>query len=314
MLKVCLLGVGGISGSHIRGWKNIDFAELTGICDIRPEQMEKYPEYTHYTDFEEMVKAEKPDILDICLPTFLHTEYSVRALEMGINVVCEKPVSLCRDDVAKIYGAAEKNGKKFMVAQVLRFWNEYEVLKEIYETEKYGKLLSGSMTRLGVIPRWSWDGWMQDEKRSGFTPYDLHIHDLDYMVYTFGKPKDAKVRRIKRPDQDFISVDYDFDGFFIHAEASWYAGCYPFGAKFRFQFEKAVVSNEGKGLIIYEDNGNITNLSEAQADASSEIALPKTSGYENELRYFASCVRDGKTPDKVKPEQLEQVIDILNSL
>ena len=44
MLKVALVGVGGISGAHIPAWEAMEDVELTALCDIRPEQMEKYPE------------------------------------------------------------------------------------------------------------------------------------------------------------------------------------------------------------------------------------------------------------------------------
>ena len=231
MLKVGLVGVGGISGAHIPAWEEMADAELVALCDIRPERMEKFTDKRCYTDFDEMLANEELDILDICLPTYLHADFAVKAMEKGINVITEKPISLKEEDIDRVYKTAEKNNVKFMVAQVLRFWPEYELLKEIYETKKYGKLLSGTMTRLGCYPKWSWDGWMMDEKRSGLVPFDLHIHDLDFMVYAFGMPKVAHQYRSKLPDQDFISISYDFGDFQLNSEASWYATSYPFTAK-----------------------------------------------------------------------------------
>ena len=55
MLKVALVGVGGISGAHISAWEAREDSELTALCDIRPKQMEKYPQKRHYTDFDEML-------------------------------------------------------------------------------------------------------------------------------------------------------------------------------------------------------------------------------------------------------------------
>jgi UDP-N-acetylglucosamine 3-dehydrogenase len=103
MLKVALVGVGGISGAHIPAWESMDDAELVAICDIRPERMENYPDKRHYTDFDEMLEKEDVDILDICLPTFLHADFAVKAMEKGINVICEKPISLKREDVQRVY-------------------------------------------------------------------------------------------------------------------------------------------------------------------------------------------------------------------
>lgn len=314
MLKIALAGVGGISGAHIPAWEAMEDAELVALCDIRPEQMEKYPDKRHYTDFDEMLGSEEIDILDICLPTYLHADYAVRAMEKGINVICEKPVSLKREDVARVYGTAEKNGVKFMIAQVLRFWPEYEVLKRIYDEKTYGRLLSGSMTRLGCYPKWSWDGWMMDEKRSGLVPFDLHIHDLDFMVYAFGKPLDKTVFRSKRPEQDYINAVYSYDGFFVSTEASWYASPYPFKAQFLFQFENAVVAFEDGKMTVYERDGKIFSPIGESVSDTGNIGLPASDAYANEINYFADCVRTGKDPEKVKPDGLETVIDILKSL
>ena len=85
MLKVGLIGVGGISGAHIPGWLALDEVELVALCDVRPEQMEKYPDIRNYTNFDEMLQNEELDILDICLPTFLHVEYAIKAMENRIK-------------------------------------------------------------------------------------------------------------------------------------------------------------------------------------------------------------------------------------
>lgn len=312
MLKVGLVGVGGISGNHIPAWEEMENSELTALCDVRPERLEMYPGKRHYTDFEEMLKSEQLDILDICLPTYLHADYAVRALERGIHVLCEKPISLKEEDVDRIYSTAEKNNVKFMVAHVLRFWPEYAQIKDIADSQRYGKLLSGRMTRVSEIPRWSWDGWMTDEERSGLVPFDLHIHDLDFMVYAFGKPTSVKTVRVKRPDQDSLSAIYEYDGAFISAESAWYAPAVPFIAEFHFQFEKAVLIFDGQKLTAHEIDGTKRDLSSDSQAGASAINLPKTNAYANEIVYFADCVANGKPVDKVKPEELKTVLELLN--
>lgn len=314
MLKVGLVGVGGISGAHIPVWEGMEQAELVALCDIRPERMEKYKGKRRYLDFDEMLDNEELDILDICLPTYLHADFAVKALNRGINVICEKPISLKEEDIDRVYNAAKENSVKFMVAQVLRFWPEYELLKEIYDTNKYGRLLSGTMTRLGCYPKWSWDGWMMDEKRSGLVPFDLHIHDLDFMVYAFGMPKVAYQYRSKLPDQDFIALSYDFGDFSVNSEASWYSTCYPFTAEFRFHFENALVSNENGKMVIYlRDDEKIDLSQQAEGDTGS-INLPKSDAYANEIYYFADCVVNNKPVEKIDPEELRCVLRILNNL
>lgn len=314
MYKVALVGLGGISNTHLPVWKELDGCELVAVCDTRPEQMDAYPDARHYTDFYEMLEKEKLDILDICVPTFLHTKFALAAMKKGIHVLCEKPVSMEVGDVELLYRTAEENHVKFMVAQCIRFWPEYVMLKEIYDTGRYGKLLSGEMERLGCYPKWSWDGWMMDENRSGLVPFDLHIHDLDFIVYAFGKPKEFKDYRARSENQDYINSIYEYDGFFITTEAAWYDAPYPFAANFRFQFEKALAVFENHEMTIYEKDGKIFKPVSQSGEDTGDIGLPKSNAYSNEINYFADCVLSGAEPDRVKPAELETVISILKAL
>ena len=312
MLKVGLVGVGGISGAHIPAWQSMEDVELVALCDVRPEQMTRYPELRQYTDMDDMLAKEQLDILDICLPTYLHADAAVKAMERGIHVLSEKPVSLKTEDVHRLYETAKRNNVRFMVAQVLRFWPEYVYLKEIYDNGRYGKLLSGRMARLGHMPGWSWDNWMKDESRSGLVPFDLHIHDLDFMVYTFGKPKQVSSFRARRPDQDVFTAVYQFDGFYVDSEATWYAAPYPFHATYRFQFEKALIVLDG-ALTVYEVDGKTFTVG-ADGGETGGIELPPTNAYANEIRYFADCVKAGRDADRVKEEELETVVKILKGI
>ena len=232
----------------------------------------------------------------------------------GIHVLCEKPVSLKSEDVERVYSTAHRMQVSFMVAHVLRFWPEYMLLKELYDTQKYGKLLSGYMSRVSQTPPWTWDNWMKDESRSGLVPFDLHIHDLDFMVYAFGKPEKVNSNRIKRPEQDCINAVYEYPEFYIETESAWYAGAYPFAARYRFQFERAVVSFENDKCMIYEDNGQITDLTEGATGDTGDINLPKSDAYGNEIRYFTDCVLEKKFPEVVKAEELSAVLEILHNL
>lgn len=312
MLKVGLVGVGGISGAHIPAWQSMEDVELVALCDVRPEQMTRYPELRQYTDMDDMLAKEQLDILDICLPTYLHADAAVKAMERGIHVLSEKPVSLKTEDVHRLYETAKRNNVRFMVAQVLRFWPEYVYLKEIYDSGRYGKPLSGRMARLGHMPGWSWDNWMKDESRSGLVPFDLHIHDLDFMVYTFGKPKQVSSFRARRPDQDVFTAVYQFDGFYVDSEATWYAAPYPFHATYRFQFEKALIVLDG-ALTVYEVDGKTFTVG-ADGGETGGIELPPTNAYANEIRYFADCVKAGCDADWVKEEELETVVKILKGI
>ena len=146
-------------------------------------------------------------------------------------------------------------------------------------------------------------------------PFDLHIHDLDFMVYTFGKPQETHAFKSTTDTQDYLNTVYKYDGFFITTEASWYASPYPFKAAFRFQFEHAVAAWENGEMKIYEENGEIRSpISGGDGLDTGNIGLPASDAYANEIRYFTDCVENGSFPDRVKPDELETVLDILNTL
>ncbi|MBE6796934.1 MAG: Gfo/Idh/MocA family oxidoreductase [Ruminococcaceae bacterium] len=313
MLKVGVLGVGGISGAHITAWPRIEGAELVALCDIRPERLEKYKDspYHLYTSYEDMIANEELDIIDICLPTYLHVEYSIKSMEKGMHVICEKPISLNREDVKRVYDTAKKMGVKFMVAQVLRFWSEYVFVKDLVDSGKYGKLLNGYVERMGDTPKWSWDGWMADPDRSGLVPFDLHIHDLDWLIYTFGAPKNISVKRVQKCNNDYMNGIYEYDDFFISAQSAWYAGKYKFSYGFRFTFEEATVELKNEKLTIYQNDCETIEVNNDVVSTETCINLPATDAYFDEIKYFTECILEDKPTDKIKPEELEYVLDIL---
>ena len=310
-LKVAVVGIGGMGGGHVNIWKDMEDVDLVGICDIRPEMMDRFEGLTarKYTDFDVMMEKETFDILDITLPTYLHADFAVKALDRGIHVITEKPISLKYDDVARVYDAAERNGKCFMVAHVLRFWPEFMYLKNCIDDGRYGKLVSATMSRMGTIPRTSWDNWMQDPERSGMVPFDLHIHDLDFLVYTLGKPVVEHIFH----GMDYMHTVYNFGGVRIACESAWFHAPVNFCGGFRMQFEKAVLEFNGGTLRIAKDDWTATTL-DMESRVEEGNYIPQSNAYFNELRYFADCVKEGRKPDVVKAHELEAVLDVIGQI
>lgn len=316
MLKVALLGIGGINEVHRNAWKQIPEAKVVCMCDIRPEQMtepQKEFDCHTYTDYDEMQTKEEFDVLDITLPTYLHAQYAIRALKAGKHVISEKPVSLNKSDVKAIYDAARESNRCFMVAHCLRFWREYEAVKEAIDTGKYGRLMSGHMERLGNTPGWSWDNWMRDKARSGLVPFDLHIHDLDFLVYALGRPESVEASRACDETQDYIHLLYRYPNCFISAEAAWFNSDYRFRSGFRFQFEHALMEYKDGILTVYREKEKPVTIS-GEDDAGKDVTAMGSDAYFNEIRYFADCVLAAKPCDKVKPQELIDVLEMIETI
>lgn len=316
MLKIAILGAGNISLSHMEAWLKIPEAAVVAACDIRSERTHLAWEMTQcreYQDFETMMAHEQPDIVDICLPTYLHTEYAVKAMKQGAHVLCEKPLSLHEEDIIRCYRTAQETGRCFMIAQVLRFWGEYEQLKHAYDSGNYGALISATMTRLGKAPKSSWEQWMLDEGKSGLTPFDLHIHDLDFLIYAFGPPQTIDCHRAKGQGRDDIHVIYGYNGFFVSCQAAWFDCPYTFQCGYRFQFERALMEYQAGHLRVFHQDGKIETPGLDSA-TFQDGTVPTTNAYLNEIRYFCDCVLSQQPCEKVKEKELIAVLRTIRQL
>lgn len=94
------------------------------------------------TDMDDMLKNEQLDFVDIALPTYLHAEASIKAMEAGFHVLCEKPMALDSRQCQEMIAASQRTGRTLMIAHCLRFWPEYECLKAAVDDGRYGRVTS----------------------------------------------------------------------------------------------------------------------------------------------------------------------------
>ena len=309
MLRVGLIGCGFMGTMHANCYKSIAGVEITALADIRHEYAEKLAEGTNaeiYGDGYDLINKADVDIIDICLPTYLHAEYAIAAMDKVKNVFIEKPVALTEEQGAKLIEKAKETGANVQVGQVIRFWDEYVKLAEIVNTGNLGKVINANFRRISPIPTWGWNDWLLKNELSGGAAQDLHIHDIDYVLSLFGKPKDIKsVKNIIGEKSSYINSLLTYDDFVVSVEGTWaLPSTHPFEATFRVVFENGVVENAGGKLMLYTDA------------AAEEIKIEKTKasgegfeggnisdlgGYYNELCYFTDCVKNG---DKVQKATL----------
>ena len=318
MLKIGMIGLNGMGQTHIGGWNSIEDAKIVCACDIHAETMTddmKKADIHYYNNLDEMLNNEKIDILDVCTPSFLHKSHALTALNRGINVLCEKPASLKPEDIDEMYDAAEKNHVKLMIAQVVRFWPEYLLVKNYLEEKKLGNILDGYFWRIGRYPKWSMDNWMLDEEKSGLVPYDLHIHDLDYVIFLLGMPQSVSANRSQLNEQavsDHFWANYHYAGCDIKIESAWFQPPYPFSYGFRVLFEKGIIEYKDNTFTAYE-NGNEEplKLDCTKIDNTGE-SIPDSSAYDREIRYFFDCVKNDEPVSIVNREEIKNVLTVID--
>ena len=112
MIKVGLIGCGFMGTMHANCYKNIDGVEVAAFADIRREKAEELNKglnATIYSDGKDLIANADVDIIDICLPTYLHAEYALLAMEKVKYLFVEKPVALTEEQGKTMIEKAEKN-------------------------------------------------------------------------------------------------------------------------------------------------------------------------------------------------------------
>ena len=315
MINVALIGIGGMGNVHFNAYKKMSNARVIAVADVRTDMArEKVADESIaiYSTVDELLKSEKPDMIDICTPSYLHKEIAIKALEAGIHVLSEKPMSLNTQDTSEIIAAAEKSGKLFMTAHVVRFMTPYRYLKSVIDSAELGKPVHIDMKRISAIPKWSWEDWMRCPEKSGGATIDLSIHDIDFAQYVFGEPKKVSaVHYMLKNNSDYIVSQLIYDGFAVSITGGWYSCDIKFRAEYTAIFENGYI--ESKGGKLYK-NGEEISLEQGDIAEDTGINISGVDGYADEIACFIDCIEKGRKPECVTPESSESSIRLAERL
>lgn len=310
MIKVGLIGCGGMGTCHAGCYANMkDTVQVVAVADLNAEKAKEIADRvggTIYATGEELIQNAEVDMVDICLPTYLHTKHAIMAMEKGYHVFMEKPACLNEEEAELLLETEKKTGVKMQIGQVVRFFAEYVWLKKVKEEGTYGKLISANFFRLSANPKWSWENWYNDYTKSGTMAQDLHIHDVDYVRYIMNGDPDSLSSHATRNAEGVIQQifsTYEYGDTVITAEGCWdYPDTFPFSATFRAKFEKATVVFDQNGLNVYTDEGKIQpELNKAlDRDEDMGINISNLGPYYDELKYFTDHLISGE-PLEIAP-------------
>jgi predicted dehydrogenase len=326
MIRVGIAGMGMMGWFHARRYLQIPGAELVAIADVTPTRLEATEAVTgnlpdrsaradlskleRYPDASTLIAEADVEVVDICLPTYLHAEHAIQALETGRHVLSEKPMALNVAQANRMVDAASRSGRKLMIAQCIRFWPEYRYLRQCVSEETFGKLLSLNMYRLGGRPVWSWENWFTDPARSGGPMYDLHVHDVDFCQSMLGMPDriEAVGRKLQAGGaHEVVHALFDYqDGPQVHVHAGWSNAQIPFNSAFDAWFERGFLRFDGRNdpaLLVYDDLKRI--------DAHPAEIEPGDA-YQNEISYFLDCVERDVAPAQCLPESTRDSLRLID--
>lgn len=319
-MNIGLVGLGGMGTAHYHNYAHVQNARVSAAVGKTETDKARAAEWKLplYETITQMCANEPIDLVDICVPTFLHRDLAVESLTLGKNTITEKPIALCLEDAKAMFDAAEQAGVQLYVAQVLQFARQTEILHEILKDRRFGKPLDACFERLSACPKWSQGSWLFDRSKSGLVPFDLHIHDLDVMISAFGKPKTMGFTCCggeDKPYREQYRFTYGYDGMTVSAEAAWLNADIPFMARWRVYFERAMLIYDGGMLNAYTADGQtIVYDVEDPIKIPTGINVPPTGMFLRELEHFVQCASQNRPSERVPKEQVLAVLEVLKHM
>jgi predicted dehydrogenase len=185
VLKAAVIGVGMMGRNHVRIYGLMDNTRLVAVADPSPKALESIGRIYNarvYTDYLQMLEQEKPDLVSIAVPTCLHREVAVAAMQRGVHVFLEKPISGDVDEGQQIIDAAQQAGVKLAVGHIERFNPAVIELKKQLDAGQLGRIFQIHARRVGPFPP-----RIQDVG----VVIDLATHELNLLEYLTGSRVDT---------------------------------------------------------------------------------------------------------------------------
>lgn len=223
-LNVALIGCGKVAVKHLKAIRdNRRDAVLCALVDNRPEAaaalMESSGNDTKkrnpvpvFSDIEAMLMAVKPDLVAITTPSGTHFKLAMAAIQAGVHVLVEKPLTLSLTEAEILLEAAASRDVKVAVGHIYRFFPMVQAIAADLSAGRFGRILSGD-----VKVRWGHDqayydqaAWRGTWEQDGGALMNQSIHALDLMTWLLGSPVsevfgwiDRQVHKMESEDSGF---------------------------------------------------------------------------------------------------------------
>lgn len=180
MVKIAVIGLGVMGRNHVRVYNELPNAELVAVADVNrsvAEAVGAQYKVRWYTDHRMLLERERCDAVSVAVPTELHEQVTLDALEAGAHVLVEKPIAATADGARRMIEQARRLGRQLMVGHIVRFNPAAQALKQKLEDGQLGRLFQVFCRRIGPFPA---------RIRDVGVVVDLASHDLDMMRYLIG--------------------------------------------------------------------------------------------------------------------------------
>jgi predicted dehydrogenase len=188
-----IIGFGYMGHYHLGKSKGIDGLEIISAYDTDPQKLAdaKSMGLTIFDTLEQMLADERISLVFICTPNHKHAELSIRALNAGKHVMCEKPVTMNADELETVIAAANRNRKVFTVHQNRRWDADFLAISKVVASKDIGHITSIQSRVFGQ--RGVCFGWRADPLWGGGMLYDWGVHLIDQALCLFAENRITSV-------------------------------------------------------------------------------------------------------------------------
>ncbi len=286
MVKVALVGCGGIHGTHMQHLYAMDDVRVVGHCDVEGDRAEAAAQRyggEAFTDHVTMYDKVKPQAVFICVPPYAHCGMEESAAERGIHLMLEKPIAIDRATAKQIGTAIRKAKIICSVAYCFRYYDTVAFARQFLKG-KAVSLVSGRWNG-GMPGVW----WRRRMHKSGGQIIEQTTHMFDLLRYLCGDVSEVhatastgcmtKVKDFDVHDSSVVSLKFKSGA--AGAVSSSCVLNHGGGVGVDVITPEATLSF-GDGRITIREDGRITEY------------LPKVNMYAEEDQIFIDAVRTGK--------------------
>ncbi len=246
-MRVAIIGTGWIADAHINAYKAQPDVEIVAGCDLIPGKAAAFFERhgvagvkTDYASHKEMLadKSLNLDCVSVCTYNRQHAPCTIDALNAGINVLVEKPMSVTTEEAIEMRRAELASGKVLSIGFQPRFDNNMRMVKKIVESGTLGKVYyiqTGGGRRRG-IPTPFGTTFIEDSTAGLGALGDIGCYSLDMVLNAIGYPKPLTVTGYKSA--------------YFGTQPSYYPGHPEYAAKFEVDdFAAGFIRLEGDIIL-----------------------------------------------------------------
>jgi UDP-N-acetyl-2-amino-2-deoxyglucuronate dehydrogenase len=191
-IKFAIIGCGRIGTRHADHINKLGV--LKAVCDIDSDKaviLARNYNCNIYTDVDDLLKLENEiDVVAICSPNGFHAIHSIKALNAGFHVLCEKPLAISVYDCGEMIKAAEKNNKRLFAIKQNRFNPPVAAVKKAIENGVFGKIFSVQLSCFwNRDENYYFNSWKGTKDLDGGTLFTQFSHFIDLLYWLIGDVK-----------------------------------------------------------------------------------------------------------------------------